>query len=44
MIINILIAYFAVRLVFDVLLDQDINETDIRQCNCSELITREKNN
>lgn len=31
--INILIAYFAVRLVFDVLSHQDINETDIR-CGC----------
>lgn len=36
--INILIAYFAVRLVFDVLSHQDINETDIRQCNCSPYI------
>lgn len=34
MLYNILIAYWVVRIVFDVLLDDGVNETDIRQCNC----------
>lgn len=35
---QIIIAYFAVRIVFDALLDDGINETDIRKCNCSPYI------
>ena len=45
MIYQFIIAYFTVKFLGELLFgDDNIPETDIRQCNCSELITREKNN